>query len=100
MGLSTKLSREISIMVKIESRLQTNIRQMVKPGGETLTFLEKEVLYGSNPYIFGNESYSGKKIPWTVMSVQVRFLSGLQKKKTMRREGKLRKKAPTEYEPT
>ncbi len=28
---------------------------------------------------FGSENYSGKKIPWTVMSVQVRLLSGPQK---------------------
>ena len=62
--------------VKIESRPQTNIRQMVKPGGETLTFLEKEVLYGSNPYIFGNESYSGKKILWPEKALSVRVRPG------------------------
>ena len=30
---------------------------------------------------FGNESYSGKKIPWPEGAVQVRFLSGLQRDK-------------------
>ena len=55
-------------MVKRKSRPQTNLKF------DTLLRLNKPMSYGN---WFGSENYSGKKIPWTEMSVWVRVSLGV-----------------------